>query len=118
MRGINLLLLPYAVCLVPVRCTNLQRVLSKVVFNDNVFSFTASGEHSGNKYEYTLDLDCFDAIDEADSTWSSSSVGRFTAILAKRRMRRWPRLLLDKKKKGTGRLDMMRQDELDKEDHG
>eukprot|EP00392_Amoebophrya_sp_AT5.2_P009240 g9268.t1 len=62
----------------------------QVVFNDNVFSFTASGEHSGNKYEYTLDLDCFDAIDEADSTWSSSSVGRFTAILAKRRMRRSP----------------------------
>ncbi|CAD7928021.1 unnamed protein product [Amoebophrya sp. A120] len=90
----------------------------QVVFNDNVFSFTASGEHSGNKYEYSLNLDCFDAIDERDSTWSAASVGRFTAILAKKRMRRWPRLLLDKKKKGTGRMDLTRQEELDKEDHG
>ncbi|CAD7928541.1 unnamed protein product [Amoebophrya sp. A25] len=88
----------------------------QVVFDDNVFRFTASGEHSGNKYEYSLDLDCFDAIDEAGSTWSAASVGRFTAVLAKRRMRRWPRLLLDKKKKGTGRPDLGRQEELDKED--
>lgn len=87
-----------------------------VTFNEDgtLFQFKAYGEHSGNKYEYTLDLDCFDKIMPRESTWSSASVGRFTAILAKRRSRKWPRLLLDKKKKGTGRLDLTRQEEFDK----
>lgn len=85
-----------------------------VTMTDSMFSFKAFGEHSGNKYEYTLDLDCFDYIDEKESSWSSASVGRFTAIIAKKRSRKWPRLLLDKKKKGTGRLDLTRQEEMDK----
>ena len=85
-----------------------------VTMTDSLFQFKAFGEHSGNKYEYTLDLDCFDHIDPEGSSWSSASVGRFTAVLAKKRSRKWPRLLLDKKKKGTGRLDLTRQEEFDK----
>lgn len=87
----------------------------KVTMTDGLFSFRATGEHSGNRYEYMLDIDLFDQIIDAESSWSAASVGRFTAVLAKKRSRKWPRLLLDKKNKGTGRLDLTRQEEVDKE---
>jgi len=45
------------------------------------------------KFAYGLDMEFFDYIDPKDSSWSSSSVGRFTVTIAKKDRRKWPRLL-------------------------
>lgn len=89
-----------------------------VNITDGSFSFSANGEHSGMQYTYLLALDFFDAIDPTACSWSSASVGRFTATIAKAHSRKWPRILADKKKKGTGRPDLTRQEALDKEMSG
>lgn len=57
----------------------------KVELTDRAFKFTATGENSGLKYEYALDLDLFGFIDASASTWGAASVGRFTAIIAKQK---------------------------------
>lgn len=80
---------------------------------DDRFVFSALGAHSGMKYKYTLDLDVFDFLDPAETVWSTASVGRMQATMIKKSARKWPRMLVDKKNKGTGRLLVERQDVLD-----
>ena len=66
-------------------------------------------------FKYNVNLDLFDNIDVEASTWSSASVGRFTAVLMKTQARRWPGILTDKKRKGN---ELTRQEQLNKELEG
>lgn len=91
----------------------------KVNLTKNTFSFTGTGTHSNNVYQYQLILSFFDYINSARSTWSTSSVGKLTATIRKRWGRKWPRLLDDKKQK-IGNMHVWRdmQESADKSMEG
>jgi hypothetical protein len=86
----------------------------KVHIQDNSFNFTGLGQHSNNKYLYSLRLRLFDYLVTEESEWNAASVGKLSVTLKKRWARKWPRLLADKKAKiGNMHVWMETQERLD-----
>lgn len=62
------------------------------------FVLNGFGHHSSIRKRYVVNLDLLADILPTPSSWSSSSVGRFTATLHKATPGRWPRLIKSKDK--------------------